>query len=376
MSRPRLLLLSGGSLVGQNVLASLGDWRRRSHVAAMTSEPDEPAVFDFDAVYLAPEVGARAHEFALRFDEVMAHCSPDLVIPCRDDDVSFLSAERARRPALAARLLCGDAEVAAAMLDKLRSAEFSARHGLPFAPTITADRGEDAVRRFAAEHGFPLIAKPRRGFASRGVRLIVEPAQIGPACAQTDTVLQKYFGNAGAVRRLAADITARGLPLFHSLEDTKLSLQASIAPDGAVSGVFASDNLMRMGRSERVRVVEDSEVLATARRWADVFSRDGWRGPLNIQCHRDTSGVLTIYEYNGRFTGATAARQWLGFDEVGLVLRDWVGLDLPAATDTPAREVIRTLVSRVRRPAHVERLRRDGYWETPEAPRTTRAGAP
>ena len=56
MPTARILLLSGGCLVGQNVLACLAERRASLHLAATNSTAAEAALYDFDAVYLTPEV--------------------------------------------------------------------------------------------------------------------------------------------------------------------------------------------------------------------------------------------------------------------------------------------------------------------------------
>lgn len=53
-------------------------------------------------------------------------------------------------------------------LDKLKMAELLQRHGTP-QPAFAAIEGPDDVLRFAHEHGWPVIVKPRRGSASQGV---------------------------------------------------------------------------------------------------------------------------------------------------------------------------------------------------------------
>lgn len=363
MDRARILLLSGASLVGQNVLDGLARWRDRIVVAATSSVADDPFLFDFDAVYLVPEVRSEPLAHAARFADVVAHFEPDLVVPCRDDDVSFLAGQRDVQPSTARRLLCGEAAVAAAMLDKLDSARFSIAHGLPFVPTHAVDGDVASALRFAATHGWPLIAKPRCGFASHGVRLLLDEGQLERACSTPDTVLQQYVGDGEAVRRAARDIGERGVPLFFTLEDTKLSLQACIDPDGEVTAAFAGGNVMRMGRSERVHVIDDAALVDLAWHWARVFAQAGWRGPLNIQGQRDGRGGVAIYEYNGRFTGATAARRLLGFDEVGHVLRDWLGFAAAGQGGQPAREVLRNAVVRPRRVEEARRLLERGYWQ-------------
>ena len=160
------------------MLAGLAAQRDSIWLATTNSTASEPVLFDFDAVYLTPEVARQPDAYAARFRDLLSDFEPDLVIPCRDDDVSFLADERLRHKAMAPRFLCGDAMVAAAMLDKLESARFSAQHGLPFAPKVEVSSDAEAANLFASTHGFPLIAKPRRGFASRGVRLILNAQQL------------------------------------------------------------------------------------------------------------------------------------------------------------------------------------------------------
>ena len=176
--------------------------------------------------------------------------------------------------------------------------------------------------------------------------------------------------------RRAEDIATRGLPLLSTLEDIKLSIQATIAPHEAIAQLFATANAMRFGRSERVNVIQDVDVLTAGWDWAAVFAQAGWRGPLNIQGHRDADGAITIYEYNGRFTGATAARNLLGFDEVGRVLRDWLGFVPPAVEIAPAREVVCYLAGRALDATKVGQLKCEAYWAGAANSRITLAGDP
>lgn len=360
----RLLMLSGASLVGQNILNTLVDRRGSFHLTALNSVATEPALMDFDQVYLSGNLKEDPDRFAGRFRQVLEETDPHLVIPCRDDDVAFLARYAAAHPELARRLLAGAPEPAEAMLDKLDSWRFSHRDGLPFTPTLSANEAPEAVQAFARQHGYPLLAKPREGFASHGVVLLLDADQLQQISGRTDYILQKYLGEAGPVREYVQGIASVGVPLFHSFEAVKLSLQAFIAPDGQVVGLFATRNTMRQGRSEKVVVDPDPELAELGRRCGAVFSARGWRGPLNIQCQRSPTGELMIYEYNGRFTGATGARYLLGYDEVGLALKWFYGRELegrPRDSELP-RDVARLPVSRAADPAMVRSLQASGYW--------------
>lgn len=363
---PRILLLSGACLVGQNIVAALAQRRDQLVLHATNSKADEPALFDFDTAYLTPSVAADPLAFAARFDEILGEFAPDLVIPCRDDDVAFLAAQAERNPgARRTTYLCGPHLIANALLDKWESRCFSAAYGLPFAATIRSDTTADKLATFVREHGFPLIAKPIQGFASRGVLLVSNRDQLEMLAGRQDYIIQEYLGDAEAVYAYAANAVREGVPLFHTFERTKHSIQACISPEGRITGVMASRNLMRFGRSERVEVETDPELQAAGTRWAAIFAEAGWRGPLNIQCQRGRDGHLRIYEYNGRFTGATAARCLLGFDEVGIVLRDWLGYDLrPITPPSGAHSVIRAMTSRVLDPGKIAAIGRESVWRS------------
>ena len=98
MGETLILLISGGSLVGQSVLDALADRRSDVELVATNSVPTGISLFDFDAVYLTPETMAAPTAFERRFSEILALERPDLVIPCRDDDVAFLAEYKERRP--------------------------------------------------------------------------------------------------------------------------------------------------------------------------------------------------------------------------------------------------------------------------------------
>jgi carbamoyl-phosphate synthase large subunit len=81
------------------------------------------------------------------------------------------------------------------MLDKESSWQFSSRHGLPYAPTIGTQGDPASIAGFAAAQGFPLVAKPRQGFASLGVFLVLDAAQLERIVGRRDYVLQRYLGD-------------------------------------------------------------------------------------------------------------------------------------------------------------------------------------
>jgi len=360
-----LLFVSGASLVGQNAMDALAHRRCGLRLVATNSLASEPTLFDFDEVYLTPSLRDDPSGFQRRFQEILETVEPHLVIPCRDDDILFLARLQEASPDWHGRFLCGNAGLAEVMLDKFLSWEFSQRHDLPYVPTMRLDAEPDAIAAFVERQGFPLIAKPREGFASRGVSLLLDEKQLRKTLGRPNYILQQYLGEPEPIRAYARQVAEEGIPLFHSHEGVKHSIQAFITPAGEMAGLFATCNTMRSGKSDRVEVDPAPDVPELGRRCAEAFAAQGWRGPLNIQCQRAPDGKMMIYEYNGRFTGATAGRYLLGYDEIGLAMQTFSGLGHWDEGTALGQAVIRLPQSRAIEATPVAELRKDGYWVKP-----------
>jgi carbamoyl-phosphate synthase large subunit len=323
-----LLLLSGGGHTGTNVMASLAPRRAGLRLVATSDSPDEPALFSFDAVYLAPKLADDVAAFERRVLELITREDPALVVPCRDEDVEWLAGLGERRRDLCAKFLCGARDIAVMMNDKWLSMEFSRKHGLPFAPSLPCIDGDDAQTRvgaFVQQHGLPLVAKPRHGVDSKGIVIVTTLAQAIRAMKRPDYVLQEYLGERETLQDYLAHLEQDGVPLFHTFQGVKRSLQVLIGPGGDIEHVVCTRNQIIRHNARSVSLDVEAEPRRIGEKCARVFADAGWRGPLNIQCQPSSTGALMIHEYNARFTGATGARWYLGHDEIGAAIRAFTG---------------------------------------------------
>ena len=360
-SRSRILLVSGGSLIGQNILDSLSSRRDRVELVAINSIAQGSSLFEFDRVYLAPPTMAQPQQFESRLCEIIEVEQPDLVIPCRDDDVVFLADLKARRPDIGAGFLCGNLETAQIANDKWLSWQFSTANGLPFVPTLLTPT-LSGLEAFVQRHGFPLLVKPRNGFGANDIRLITNPDQLRRAAARDGYVIQRYLNDGAVLQRYLHDAEDLGTPLFHSFEGLKHSIQILIAPDGSLVGNFCSCNVNRFGTSTRLERYLGEDARALGEACGTAFSRAGWRGPMNIQCQQVQDGRLMIYEFNSRVSGATAARYRMGHDELGLVIQHFAGRTLPFNAASNSDLVIRRAIDVAVTPECSEELSRNGVW--------------
>lgn len=325
----RLLLLSGGSLVGRNLLQSLAFRRSELVLMATNSVAEAPDNFDYDQLWLVPPTAAAG--FEARFAAVLAEARPDLIIPCRDDDVLFLARWRESHPA-GPECLSGPSALAEMMLDKALTFDFCRQQELPGVPSARLNDGP-AVQALVQRFGFPLLLKPRRGFASRDIQLCWSPEALAARPPAEHLIVQPFIGQRERLQAFARQMQQGLSPLFYSFEDQKYSLQLLFGPQSAPLQHFVTVHRMASGHSLDVRPFSDPALDALARCCSALFASHGWRGPLNIQLQRDDAGQYWIHELNGRFTGATSARCLLGLDEVGLTLRafGWPDMALSAA---------------------------------------------
>lgn len=338
---PKLLLTSVGSLVGQALLDCLDD-RRSGWTVVGTNLLATPAgLYRCDRVHLAPP--ANDAERWIDFHAQLAAADAfDLVVPCRDDDVLLLARWKARGGPQADRLLAGPQALAQALVDKADYAAWARTQGVPFAPTVLGgeDNAVGAAGALLQAHGV-LVAKPRRGHGSLGVRLLSTAAQVEAAANDPTLVLQPGLDLHPAWTTLRAQQAAAptlGLPLWAEVPETTLyGVQALIDPQGRVDGHFAYRATQVAGRPAGAVPWPDADLEALGLQHANALAAAGWRGPCNVQAKRDEQAGWHVIEVNGRFTGLTHARRRLGFDEVGRTLRQWVG---PGALpeDRPVRQ--------------------------------------
>lgn len=358
-----LLLLSGGGHTGLNVVASLASRRKELRLIATSDIPDEPSLFAFDAAYLAPRLAEDPAGFERRLMEILDREAPDLVIPCRDEDVEWLAGFKERHGQWAGKLLCGNRETAKIVNDKWLSHEFCILRGLPFVASFPTGPERDASV-FVQSAGLPLVAKPRRGSDSRGITLLTAAAQVERAMSQEGSVLQSYLGDAAEVATYLHQIQEAGVPIFHSFLGRKRSIQVLIGPSGELGNLFCTLNEMTGRISRSITVDPDPESRRIGERCAAAFAEAGLRGPLNIQCQPAESGRLLIHEFNARFTGATASRWHLGVDEVGAAVRLFTGRALSAehGQDQAPRAVLESLTPRAARPQEIAALAEHREW--------------
>jgi carbamoyl-phosphate synthase large subunit len=357
--RIRLLVMSVGSLVGTNLLECLDALGRdRFELIGLNSDPDAANNFRLDVCYLSPRASDRAALSAL-LDRVTAGHAPELIIPTRDDDVVVLSRWAQGRPR--ARALAGSPAIAEVIRDKWASHEWATARQLPFARSAIDAAGATRLRR---ELGFPLVAKPRDGFGSNGVRLLLTEEHLSAVLAAGGYVVQECLD---APRTLSQDDLRLGMPLWFAPLQLANPSTLCLLDDRGCEFLAAWVSEVRCGAAVRTVLIDAPPLRQLAIDFAEAAWRDGWRGPLNLQTRVDSTGRYVPIELAGRLIGSVAALHALGVPVVADVLKRFLpSFDCAAATQPqPGAAAVKQVVTYGVSAEHRLALRDTGVWRRP-----------
>lgn len=305
----RVLITSAGSGVSRAVLAVLA--ARHDDVATIGINSQIEAVPALDRFHLVPPLAD--DDFLAVLCDLLAREQPDLVIAGRDDDVVVLS-ELADAGVLPSRIWTGGGgDLAVTLRDKATAHSFARDHDLAFVDTVA--EGERQALQGLLDAGGPWLGKPRRGHGSRGVTSLHSPSEV-----------TTYLSTPGRVVQ----------PRLHPVADEnskqrggiwEADAQVVIGREGEVLGTATFAAYMVDGVSTRVRPLADGALSDLAGDYARVLAEQGWRGPVNVQAMLDDDRCWRVIEINPRFSGGCLHRYRCGFDEVGIVLSSWLGID-------------------------------------------------
>ena len=323
-AKPRghtVLITSIGSGVGMAVVRALRQTRPALRIVGMGCEARAAGVYACDTAYLIAPVRQEA-AYIERLLEVVRLERPAMIIPGHDTELPLLAGLRDRlADEYGVSIPIGTTEAVLACCDKFRSAQALA--GLAFARS--AATLEDA-RQLALEAGFPLIVKPRYGYASRGVTVVFTAAGLAQvfAAALEPLVVQEYLVD-HASGKLHAQLDLNDVYQDGFIrQDIDYSVQVLLGRNGRLLGRFASRNRLRFGFPVAVETFYDASLFQAAEAMAERLGRLGLMGPCNLQAVRVAPEKFVFFECNARFTGISDSRAALGWNECEAVLRHFL----------------------------------------------------
>lgn len=306
------MITSVGSLVGWALLTSLAPIRHKIEAVGANSIPDAPDLFDCDRAYLVPET-ADDRPFRQKLTEILEREKPELVFPGRDEELGCLASLRDSNRFDGTVFLAPPSPLVPVFNDKLETFRFATRCGLPFARIACSPSDVESLVR---ERGFPLIAKPRfHGHASKNVYLVQTSGQLQELLGDGGYLFQECL-NPDTLPEDSRKAVNRGIPWAAPVRDFRHETELVIGRDGKVCSLsmVCSDTEGPLQLNMRV-LDDDDDMRRTVSGYARRLAELGYRGPFNIQAKKEKDGRFVPFELNGRLTGSSVARAFLGYNQ-------------------------------------------------------------
>lgn len=301
MTALRVIVTGAGSIVGQGIVKALRHSGMQVQVIATDIAPLNAALFRADEAYLMIPVEApNALESIV---ETIRLIRADALMVGSEFDLSFFARHRALiERETNTKVIVSPVETVELADDKFRTAEFLAGHGLPFAPALAAPSLYEASR-WAAQNGYPVIVKSRRGTSARHLHLVNDEASLKAVLPGVPEPM---------VQLLAGPI--------HAELANEYTCSVFRCADGSLLGPFVSRRTLRGGSSWIVEVAPQPELESLVRHIGTLLPSVG---SLNIQL-MFCDGRAVPFEFNARFSGTTPIRAYFGFNEPEMALRSFV----------------------------------------------------
>ncbi|HVG99881.1 MAG TPA: ATP-grasp domain-containing protein [Miltoncostaeaceae bacterium] len=243
-------------------------------------DPLSPALFAADAVVALPPVSDAGYG-----DAVAEACRAEAVravLPLTDLDPVVLARARAGIEDAGARLFLPSPEVAHGCQDKWDCHLMLEGHGLPSPPTWLPAEADPATLPY------PVLLKPRLGFAARHIYRCADPDELAFFLRYTP----------------AESVVQRALP------GEEFSVDCLGDLDGRALGAVPRRMIQAKGGEQiKGETLDDRQLTDLG---AAAVEALGLAGPSTVQCFRDDGAILGITDINTRFGGAFPLPQAAG----------------------------------------------------------------
>lgn len=308
-----------GSGVGQSIIDSCNLSELPLVTVGLGSNPFGYGAYDCTYMDYLPSIYSPDY-----VDKLIEKCiayKVDLIIPGLDDEALILAENIQKLSEAGLKIVVSSSELLGVIRDKARLDDvFSSGADIFFKSYSISDIAE-AIS--SGKVKFPLIAKPRSGFASRGIEIILDKSDLNKINS-THIVQELAVPSKEDPQR---DFYLKQIQNHINPQISEISIQLVMDKNGNVMGKMASYNKLHNGVPIEITPFDNSQVWSEIDKLIPAFKRLNHRGPLNIQ-GRLTDYGFRIFEMNARFTGITGLRAIMGFNEVESCIKDWLDINM------------------------------------------------
>jgi carbamoyl-phosphate synthase large subunit len=335
-----VLITGVGSNIGQGIMKAVNSSSLDARLVCTDIEPLSAGLFRCDSGYVVPPV--RSPDCLDTFMEIVRKESVDAILTGSDPETLFFSLHKEDiESKTGAKVIISSSEVVKTFQDKWLAARFFEKTGLGHPKTLAPENS--TIEEIKASMAFPLVVKPRAGAGSRNVFIVRSEEELAHALSTADEPIVQEL--------VQGEEYTSGL-LFDR--------------DSQLKGIITMKRDLSFGTTYRAQASDFPEVKSHLLQVAGELSELGAIGPMNVQ-FIFSGNRLYVIEINPRFSGTTAFRAQLGFNDVEASLNHFV-LAKPASELVPSEGV----VMRFWEEAYItkedmDKIRANGHTEGPTA---------
>lgn len=227
------------------------------------------------------------------------------ILSINDQELTILAANRNLFESYGIQIIVSTPNVIDICFDKYKTYQFCIKHQINVPETFLWSQYNELLS--AIESGLislPIIAKPRKGSRSIGIRTINTKQQL--------------------------EITIREMEVSPLPEDEKLIFQEFIDSDQFSIHVFNNESLhpcrvvtmvniiKHLGETFHIETYRDKSLSLLGKRIGECL---GHLGPLSADVHQRNNGEYVVLEFNPRISGCYSLSHYSGADFPGLILK-------------------------------------------------------
>ncbi|MEW6181577.1 MAG: ATP-grasp domain-containing protein [Bacillota bacterium] len=293
-----VLITGMGQTIGIGILKALRMSRLNCRLLGTDCERKSAGLYMADKAFVVPKASSDVQEYLKEMAAICRRERADIVFIGSEPELLIFApiAEEFTRETGTCVMVSSDS-VIKRITDKWELFKFLSGEGFPVPESILPL--DDNLNAFADRHGFPLIIKPRRGYASRSLQVITNQEELlFYSRTRKDIILQEYI----------------------KPDDQEYTVGVFVTRSGESRGAIVLRRELAAGLTFRAEVAQDEEITVLSRRIAE---RSGVIGPCNIQLRRSEQGPKVL-EINPRFSSTVPIRAYFGYNEPAMAVGHFV----------------------------------------------------
>jgi carbamoyl-phosphate synthase large subunit len=275
-----VMVTQTGGGVGQGILKQIIRDKKRCHYKIFAADSNYQAAGLYfegvDKAIILPTID-RNYIHTLIIDITMNKI--DILIPGGDIELTILSENKEYIESITkCKVLVLNQNIVELAIDKHKAYQWCENNGIAYPPNFPLN--------------YPLIIKPRIGWASNDVFVVNNPKEL--------ECIHSYF------RSRNVDVLTQ-----NKISGREITVEV-VKTKGKVNGIIMMEREIKKGTTYRCHVIKDVRVKKFV---INVSKELDFDGALNMQL-LDDGKELYLMEINSRFSGTTGIRNALGFNSI------------------------------------------------------------